>query len=234
MKTLKLAALLLLLAIAANAISQDHVAYIVPAGTAGNQQYTGALGMDFKVNADIVVTQLGVFHDSTVLSPDIQSPLEARLYQFDPVSVSCGGPINLLATLDFDVGDEGTPMDSSFFKPLPTPMTLPAGFTGSIVASGYGVNGGIEPNGNLGVANAGTWTTDDGGGLISFIGGGRFGNDPTMFPMTEDGGPPNRYAAGTFIYHAAGGDAAPPPVGIPQDCNPPKKTNLFLESAWLK
>jgi hypothetical protein len=184
--------------------------------------------MDFNVNSDIVVTQLGVFHDSTYLSPDIQSPLEARLYQFDtvdPVFANACAPVTLLATLDFTPDNEGTPMDSSFFKPLSSPMTLPAGFAGSIVASGYGVNS-IEPNGNLGTG-PGSWTTDDGGGLISFVGGGRFGNDPTAFPTSLDGGPPNRYAAGTFIYHAATGGAAPlPPDGILQDCNSIKANNL--------
>jgi hypothetical protein len=127
----------------------------------------------------------------------------------------------LLATLDFSPGDEGMPMDSSFFKPLDTPVMLPAGFTGTIVASGYG---GIEPNGNTNGGNP-IWYTDDGGGLISFVGGGRFGNpaDPSAFPKTVDGGPPNRYAAGTFIFKATGGDAALPPPGIPQDCRSVQK-----------
>ena len=36
--------------------------------------------------------------------------------------------------------------------------------------------------------------------IITFIGGGRFGNDATAFPGTPDGGPVNRYAAGTFAF----------------------------------
>ena len=209
----KLVALLLVFAFTASAVSQDKIAYVVPAGTPGTQQFTGALGMDFNVISDIVVTQLGVFHDSVFLgSPDLQAPLEARLYQRDDTN-PCS--FTLLATLDFTLCDEGTAIDSSFFLPLPTPITLPAGFTGSIVASGYG---GIEQNGNLGTG-PGNWYTDDGGGLISFVGGGRYGSSPAGFPKTIDGGPPNRYAAGTFMYHAAtGGDAPAPPVGIPQDC----------------
>jgi hypothetical protein len=223
-KRLKLAALLLILAITGGAVSQDHIAYIVPAGTSGHQEFTGSLGMDFVVNSDIVVTQLGVFHDSTFIGPDLQTDLEAKLYFRDPTYV-CN---TLLATLEFPVGDEGTPMDSSFFKPLPTPITLPAGFTGTIEASGYGVNG-VEPNGNVTAAGPGPWYTDDGGGLISFVGGGRFGdpNNPSWFPTSVDGGPANRYAAGTFIYHAAtGGDAPLPPHGHIQDCNSIKTTIL--------
>jgi hypothetical protein len=203
-KSLKAAALVLVLTAMASAVLADTIAYVVPAGTAGNQNFTGALGMDFNVSQDIVVTQLGVFHDSTN-SPDLQAPLEARLYSRDDTN-PCG--FSLLATIDFTLDDEGTPMDASFFKALDTPITLPAGFTGSIVASGYGD---IEPNGNDGngpYSGNAPWYTDDGGGLISFVGGGRYGdpNNPTQFPMHGDGGPANRYAAGTFIFNAAGGD----------------------------
>jgi hypothetical protein len=69
------------------------------------------------------------------------------------------------------------------------------------VASGYGND---EMNGNMGTGG-GDWTTDDGGGLISFVGGGRFGdaNRPNDYPNNVDGGPVNRYAAGTFVFHAA-------------------------------
>ena len=88
------------------------VAYQVPAGTVGQQAFNGPLGMDFNVNSDIVVTQLGVFHDSTFLSSDLQAPLQARLYQRDDTNA---GVFALLATIDFPVDDEGTPIDSSFF-----------------------------------------------------------------------------------------------------------------------
>lgn len=199
MKSLKAAALLLALAITANGISQDHIAYVVPKGTAGNQNYGGALGMDFNVNSDIVVTQLGVFHGCAGFK-DLQAPLQARLYQRDD-----NDPANntVLATLDFTLDDPGTIMDGSLFKPLPSPVTLSAGFTGTIVASGYGD---AENNGNGYGNQTVKWTTDDGGGLISFVGGGRFGADPTMYPDTPDGGPVNRYAAGTFVFHAATGE----------------------------
>jgi hypothetical protein len=212
-KRLKVAALLLVLAITASALSQDTIAYVVPAGIPGNQQFTGSLGLDFNVVSDIVVTQLGVFHDGTNF-PDLQVPLQARLYLRDDTNV-CN--FTLLATLDFPVHDQGTPMDSSFFKPLPNPITLPAGSTATMVASGYGAT---EPNGN-GFGGNVIWYTDDGGGLISFVGGGRYGdpNHPSAWPIYIDGGPPNRYAAGTFIYHAAtGGDAPAPPVGVPKEC----------------
>jgi hypothetical protein len=218
-RSLRAAAILLILGGMASAVLADTIAYVVPAGTPGNQQFTGSLGLDFNVNSDIVITQLGVFHDSTFLSPDIQAPLEARLYMRNDANPCI---FTLLATLDFTPDNEGTAMDSSFFKPLDTPIMLPAGFTGTIVASGYG---GIEQNGNTNGGNP-VWYTDDGGGLISFVGGGRFGNpsDPTAYPKSIDGGPPNRYAAGTFIFNATGGDAALPPDGILQDCRSASKT----------
>jgi hypothetical protein len=196
-KSLKVAAMLLVLAAMASAVLADTIAYVVPAGTPGNQNFKGSLGLDFVVLKPIVVTELGVFHDSVGTgSPDLQAPLEAKLYQTDPLGV-CN---TLLATLEFPVGDEGKPMDSSFFKPLPTPINLPEGFRGTIEASGYGDT---EMNGN-GFGNAVPWNTDDGGGLILFLGGGRYGdaNNPSWFPDRLDGGPENRYAAGTFMYHA--------------------------------
>src|SRR5438876_4517144 len=58
-QSLKAAALLLVLAVMGSAVLADTIAYVVPKGTSGNQNYSGALGMDFDVNSDIVVTQLG-------------------------------------------------------------------------------------------------------------------------------------------------------------------------------
>src|SRR5207302_1901273 len=81
-----------------------------------------------------------------------------------------------------------------------------AGFHGSIVAEGYGA---AEPNGN-GFFQPVTWTTDDGGGLLQFGGGGRYGFTPGAFPTNVDGGPVNRYAAGTFQFSALGPVASGP------------------------
>jgi hypothetical protein len=197
-KSMRAAALLLVLAVMTSAVLADTIAYVVPKGTSGNQNYTGALGMDFNVNAPIVVTQLGVFHSCAGFD-DLHAPLQAQLYERDDCNPSNS---TLMATINFTVDNPGTAMDSSLFKPLDTPITLPAGFNGTIVASGYGDP---ENNGNGYGNQTVPWTTDDGGGLITFVGGGRYGNDPTMFPATVDGGPVNRYAAGTFVFKAAGG-----------------------------
>ena len=39
----------------------SFVAYDVPEGVVGNQEFGGALGHDFDVNLDVVITRLGVF-----------------------------------------------------------------------------------------------------------------------------------------------------------------------------
>ena len=52
-----------------------------------------------------------------------------------------------------------------------------------MVGEGYGAS---ERNGNQ--PNLG-WTTDDGGCLLRFVGGGRFGDTPGNFPPSVDGGP---------------------------------------------
>src|SRR5207302_8161297 len=67
------------------------VAYIVPAGLAGNQALAGgAVGMDFDVARPIKVTKLGVFDDS---SDGLTMTLSAVLYD--------RAARKALATLDF-------------------------------------------------------------------------------------------------------------------------------------
>ena len=203
MKRLKVAVMLLVLAITASAVLADTIAYVVPAGTQSNQGAgLGPIGMDFDVNSAIVVTQLGVFDAGEM---GLALPLEARLYERKSTVSNCNAAcdVNLLATLDFTPDDPGTLVDASVFKPLDNPVTLPAGFKGTIVASGFGVDQGIANGfGNQTVP----WTTNDGGGLISFVGSGRFGDAALgldQFPFVVDGGPVNRYAAGTFMFKAA-------------------------------
>jgi hypothetical protein len=193
--------MLLVLAAMVSAVFADTIAYVVPAGTLGNQSAgLGPIGMDFDVNSDIVVTQLGVFDDG---SDGMQLPLQARLYQRNDTLSNCNSVCNvtLLATLDFTPDDPGTLIDGSVFKPLDNPITLQAGFKGSIVASGFGADESLANS--FGNPNNVLWTTDDGGGLISFVGGGRFGAASAgldKFPFVIDGGPVNRYAAGTFMF----------------------------------
>ena len=89
------------------------------------------------------------------------------------------------ASLSGVIGDV---VDGSRFITLSTPIFLASGFQGSITAEGYGAEG----NGNAGNPNPSA--TDDGGGLIAFVGGARWGGDGALaLAPNVDAGPVNRY-----------------------------------------
>ncbi len=167
--------------------SATNTSYLVPRGTAGNQPFSGPLGMAFDVNEPVRITELGVFDD---LSNGLKNTLTATLWDRTDTTTP-------MATLTFTPGDPGRLDGGSRFKPLPTPVTLPAGFQGLIVAQGYGAN---ERNGNS-VSPA--WTTNSGDGAITFVGPSRYGNTPGVYPDQLDTSTANRFAAGTFNFQAA-------------------------------
>ena len=161
------------------------VAYVNPAGTSGNQTFNAALGMDFNVLKPITITHLGVFDSG---SDGLTVPITARLFNRDNEGQ--------IASIRFLAEAAGILIDGSRFLPLPTPLSLPVGFRGTIVAENYQAG---EPNGNRPVR----WTTDSGSGTVAFVGGGRFSptSSQDVFPARVDGGPANRYAAGTFMFN---------------------------------
>jgi hypothetical protein len=164
-------------------------AYATPAGAVGNQEFGGSLGMDFDISAPITVNELGVFDSgSNGLARSITGELWTR----------SGNTGTRLAQLTFTTASPGTLVGGSRFKPLATPLLLPAG-SYTIVAYGYGAG---EPNANSSGVAGGFGTSDTGGGIISFTGLGRFGT-AGQFPATPDGGPANRYGAGTFQFSYA-------------------------------
>ena len=169
-------------------VPQPIIAYEVPADAVGNQDVGGiALGMDFDLQLDILITRLGVFDSG---SDGLATPIIAKLYDRDDPSVE-------LVAIEFTPDEPGDLVGGSRFKEFE--IDLPAGFHGSIVACGYN---GSELNGNTFTANANPLgvSVNDGGCAILFTGGGRFGNDGVSYPATADGGPANRYAAGTFEF----------------------------------
>ncbi|MCX6020817.1 MAG: LamG domain-containing protein, partial [Chloroflexi bacterium] len=101
----------------AGAAVPPGVAYVVPADTVGNQEFSGALGMDFDVNTPLVITDLGVFDSG---SDGLARPITARLYNRDTQTQVAG--------LTFAARQTGTLRGGSRFLPLPTAVTLPAGF----------------------------------------------------------------------------------------------------------
>lgn len=165
------------------ASAAETTAYGIAANTPGNQAWNGPLGMDFDVVRPINVYALGAFdHNSDGLKVPIKVIIYDRTTTKEVVSI------------DFAVGD-GQLVGGNRIKPLPCPLSLPANFKGVIVAQGYNAQ---ELNGN---GNGGR-STDTGGGAITFLGGGRYGaQGTTTYPTIIDGGPVNRYAAGTFLFN---------------------------------
>jgi len=94
----------------------------------------------------VVVTRLGVF-DSGARRRAADGPAVQPRTQLE------------LASLSFAAGPTGTLIDGSRFLPLATPVVLPAGFHGTVVARATA----HRPNGNF-VAQPITWSTNDGGG----------------------------------------------------------------------
>lgn len=171
-----------------------HTAYIVSAGTVGDQDLNAApqtLGMDFKVTQPVSVVSLGIFDSG---GDGLRGATAAHI--FDRTTG------NLLATIAFTPQNAGTLIGGTRFKDLAAPLSLPVGFKGSIVAD-YLNYPTIESNGNNGNNRPNApWSTDGASGTIVFEGTGRIGysGNPSLFPTTLDSGPADRYAAGSFQY----------------------------------
>jgi len=168
------------------------VAYVVPPGTFGAQTYVNSLGMDFEVRTQIVVTALGMFDSGSdgVLS---NATLTAQIWR------RSGNTGTLLAATNFTTANPGTLVDGSRFKPLASPLVLSNG-SYTLAAYGFTAN---NPHGDA-LIQARSWTTDSGGGVLSFVGPSRFGT-AGAFPTSQcDGGNcstlADGFAAGTFEF----------------------------------
>ena len=166
--------------------SADNIAYDNAAGVAGLQMYGGSLGLDFTANSPLYVTQLGAFtngNPALLNGDDGTSGITAQIY------TSAGVPYG--PSVNVNAGNPGAQVNGNAYLPLSSPVFVPAGFTGSIVVSN-------DPNYNTnGAAN--TNSTLDSSGVLSYTGGGRFGSAGS-YPGNPDGGPANRYDAGTFQF----------------------------------
>ena len=179
-----------------NGLASANVIYGNNTGV-GNQHFTGSLGMDFQVNSTITITHLGAFDSG---QNGFSGSILIQLFDLGNLA----SPLVFTST---GTGEAGTLLGGSRFFAI-APITLNAGFQGSIVASGYSS---AEPNGNASLPSFGGNTTDNLGGAISFIGSSRYGNTPGVFPTTLDSGPENRYQAGTFMAVAGASTATPEP-----------------------
>lgn len=187
-KILKLAFVAVAACATASAIASpvDSTALVSTRET-GNQAWTGALGIDFNVVSSIWVTQLGAYDSG---ANGFSGPISVGIYNRDTGNLV--GNSAVLTT-------ENTSLSgyNRFFDV--TDFILTAG-NYSIVADGFSDQ---DKNGNTG--NGGTAPTlNTGDGLISFTGSGRYGANTTslFLPNIIDGGPANRYDAGTFQFHA--------------------------------
>lgn len=186
--------------------SDAAIAYLIPSGAAGNQGFGSGLGLDFDVGATpIRITSFGVFDDaSNGIGEGVT--LSVSLWERDPLDAALSlGQVG--ETVTFTSLDPGTLVEGSTFKSLDSPLLLPAGFQGSIVAYGF-TAGGTDQNGNDGGVGNFPYPTDSGDDLINFVGTSRFGlGGEGVYPDTPDGGPANRYGAGNFEF-----DAIPEPA----------------------
>jgi hypothetical protein len=156
------------------------------------QTWTGNLGLDFNVINPITVTALGVFNQSGTGFVGGTGSIEVAIFSLTsdlavtPTETFVGGTKYSLTPGKFDI-----------YQTLPTPVTLGPGDY-SVVAVGFSQ---YNPNGNGGFLspNAPVSTENTLGGNISFAGSARYDYSSTLdLPGIIDGGPTNRYAAGTF------------------------------------
>ena len=156
--------------------------------------------MDFQVNSTITITSLGAFDSG---QDGFTSSILIQLYDLSNLA----SPYIFTST---GTGTTGTLVGGSRFYSI-APVVLPAGFKGSIVASGFNIN---DLNGNSSFPNFTGATTDTLGGAISFVGSSRYDNTPGIYPLTVDSDSPNKYQAGTFMAMAGGSISTPEPAAF--------------------
>ncbi len=168
--------------------------------TTGNQAWTGNLGVDFNVNAPITVTSLGAYDSGGLgFNEGITVGLYQRLPGGDPNTDYNG---TLLASVTI-IGTEGSVSGNYRFVGLSSPLTLPAGYYDVDAVGFNGVN--LILNANLG----GVIQSNNGGGLLSFVGSGRYDlNQSLDYPTytTVDQGesaPTLAWGGGSFIFSAS-------------------------------
>lgn len=186
------------------------IAYDNQVSTGNQSVYPGSLGLDFDVNTTIDILCLGVYDSA---ADGLNRPITVYVYDRSTQTP--------LASLFFAVGNTGTLVNGQRFLPLAVPLTLSAGFQGSVVAENYGDG---EPNLNNVLVSLPAM--NDGGGAISFVGSARYGT-AGLYPALLDGGPPNRYGAGTFEYMVSA-TAAPEPASAAL------MTTSLLGLVWLR
>jgi hypothetical protein len=160
--------------------------------------------LDFNVNTTIEVTRLGIFDSG---ANGIAGAGQIRVALFNRTT-----QVQITTPVVFSSADPGV-LDGNYrFKSSAPLLLLPGQY--SIVAWGFSNTNQVLNAGIAGGAPAPT--TNTGGGLVTFVGTGRFSFAQGVFPTTIDGGPLPRYGAGNFTFQefqsGGGGNVAPEPA----------------------
>ncbi|WP_425399366.1 dockerin type I domain-containing protein [Aeoliella sp.] len=180
------------------------VALEVPTPLEGNQDFGGELGMDFVVNEfPIEVGSLGFFDSLQDGIMGAETSIHVEIWQRDdggtPTDPADDTGIAVVASNTFTFGNDGTLSGGSRFQDI-TPVTLaPGSYT--IAAGGFTADDQLW-NYGIGFDDTQLSTINESGGIVQFVGASRFSAQfaPNNFPAFFDGGPENRYHAGTFSY----------------------------------
>jgi hypothetical protein len=181
------------------------------ADATGNQPWGGNLGLDFNVNSTITVTALGAFDSGGLgFAPGITVGIFRRL----PGAVDPSGD-HLGALLDSVtiVGTAGTVSGNYRLVTLGSPLVLGPGFY-DITAVGFnGTNLDLNENFNDGSLIQ----TNDGSGLLSFVGSGRYDGNGTLdypfFTTLQQGANTSAhvFGGGSFLFQPG---AVPEPATL--------------------
>jgi hypothetical protein len=186
----------------AGVASAEFVAYTGQPNTLKEpplQAYGGSLGMDFTVNSAINVDAMGVYDAAG--NGVINGTLQVEIFEHN--ADNSWTPITATYA-EFTSANPGTqdlvndgPYD--VYQAISPVLLDPGNY--SVVAVGFSTQ---DPNGNTGDGSLGA--TEDNSGLLTYTGSSRYNtdeNDALVFPTTVDGGPANRYDAGTFEFSEA-------------------------------
>jgi hypothetical protein len=186
MRTLTYLALWGAASIATPSLAADQV-YSTPTALAGNQAWTGTLGLDFTVNSAVTISSLGVFDDD---GDGLLSNLSVAIY--DSVSKTIVGP-----TVMFAANTDGT--GQAYLFQSVTPFSLAPG---SYQLASWGYNG-VDRNFNThSPAPGGPIVFNSLNGALTAVGvgysnegtGGAYGNIAAAGPT--------RFGAGSMIAAA--------------------------------
>ena len=150
------------------------------------QNWGRSLGMDFQVNTPIAITALGAFDNGVLTNlngSDGTSGVTVLIYDLSNQQ-------QVGSSVTFSAANPGTQINGDAF--LPVNFVLAPGSYSVVAWNDINYNSSGAPNT--------TSHLNTGGGDITFIDGSRYALTAGVFPNIVDGGPVNRYDAGTFAF----------------------------------